>query len=106
MEEFEKSEAELLKDERFRDHNDYSSTTFAIWQTTLRRIRENYDGQHAIPVISSLAYLNPDMISTQFMRTMFEEDTEPGLRLLDKFSMVPASEGRFSFTDSSSMPSG
>ena len=29
LEEFKKSVAELLKDERFRDHNDYSSTTFA-----------------------------------------------------------------------------
>src|SRR5271156_890293 len=53
------------------------------------------DGEAAINLIRTLAFLNPDSITLQFVRRIeLGSDIRLGLNLLQKFSMIQVVEGR------------
>jgi tetratricopeptide (TPR) repeat protein len=110
LHEFNTSEMQLLNDERFKDTNDYSLTTFTTWQITLERIKGMDDGEPAIRIMNLLAYLNPDNISAEFVVNLvlkeksdtgtgvsaktLSRNVERGLKLLEKYSMLRLDKGK------------
>ena len=88
LQELQKCAQKLLNDQKFREDCDYSFTVLTAWTVSLNRIQTLDGGPQAITAIHYMSYLNPDLISVQFMEKIFEELTTPSLRLLQKFSMI------------------